>query len=296
MENFSQSIANVIDNLKIIPEPFSVDGIINTFSSSIENEKLIKSFAIYFSKNDVASLWYKSNKYKTEYANILDVENVINNKLVIKIDNIQIYPLIARDICFGALVIEASKHIFKSKRFSFLIDYFSLILYTEKLSFQANKDKLTSLYNRGYILMLLNKYQKEDKDYSIIIMDLDKFKHYNDKYGHNTGDHILKLACVKMKECLKEQPVNTTLARYGGEEFIVLVDTHSKHLLINIMESLRKVIEATDFSTENFALKATMSLGGSLSIKGKDVNDIIELADKALYTSKNSGRNRASIS
>ena len=158
----------------------------------------------------------------------------------------------------------------------------------------ANRDKLTNLYNRGYLLKYLEN--KKDDTYSIIIIDLDKFKHYNDSYGHNVGDHILKIASKVMKETLKKIKYNSLLARYGGEEFIIVIDTNTKKELFNVMETIRKTIYETDFSTDEYSLKATASFGGAIKADDDAINSLIEKADKALYEAKETGRNKSIIS
>ena len=166
-------IIKVINILNDIPEPFSVDGIIKTFEES--SKDFIKSFAIYFYKDDSkeSRLWYISK-------NKLVINDKTNNKE---------YILFARGNKFGYIVINTNKN---NDEIEILINYLSIILYSEKLSFLANRDKLTGLYNRGYIIKYLQEKETSNEIYSIVIVDLDKFKHYNDTYGHNIGDHVLK--------------------------------------------------------------------------------------------------------
>lgn len=177
-----------------------------------------------------------------------------------------------------------------------IVDYLSILLYSEKLSFLANKDKLTGLYNRGYILSALEKWEESHINYSIILIDLDKFKHYNDRYGHIIGDHILKLASKEMKNVMSGINIKNVLARYGGEEFLIAIDTTQKDELKSVMEHVRISILEKDFSTKEYSLKITASLGGAIKTGLHDsLDSFIDSADIALYEAKDKGRNRSVI-
>ena len=269
-------IIKIINTLNKIPEPFSVDGIIKTFEAS--SKKIIKSFAVYFYKegSKEASLWYISE----------------NKSVIDKKDNNKKYTLFARGNKFGFIIINSDKD---DEIISILINYLSIILYSEKLSFLANRDKLTCLYNRGYILKYLYEKENLDETYSIVIIDLDKFKHYNDTYGHNIGDHILKNACKAMKEALKKISFKSVLARYGGEEFIIYFDIDNKKDLYDSMEIIRNQLSETDFSTDQYSLKATASLGGAVKEYNMNLSEFINKADKSLYNAKETGRNKSVI-
>lgn len=269
-------IIKIINTLNEIPEPFSVDGIIKTFEASSKN--VIESFAIYFYKegNNEANLWYVS-------AN----KSVIDNK-----DNNKKYKLFARGNNFGFMLINSTKD---KEKIEILINYLSIILYSEKLSFLANRDKLTGLYNRGYILKYLEEKEISRHIYSIVIIDLDKFKHYNDSYGHNIGDHVLKNASKVMKEALKSIVHKSVLGRYGGEEFIVVFDINKRDELYNAMEKIRINLMESDFSTDEYSLKATASLGGAVKEGNISLRTFINQADQSLYNAKETGRNKSVI-
>lgn len=269
-------VIKVINILNDIPEPFSVDGIIKTFEAS--SKDFIKSFAVYFYKDgsEESRLWYVSE-------NKLVLNDKTNNKE---------YRLFARGNKFGYIVINTEKDIEVTE---ILINYLSIILYSEKLSFLANRDKLTGLYNRGYIIKYLQEKENTNEIYSIVIVDLDKFKHYNDSYGHNIGDHVLKLVSQVMKHSLKNINHKSVLARYGGEEFIIALDINNKNDLFNAMETIRKSIIETDFSTEEYSLKATASLGGAVKEENTTLRTFINQADQSLYNAKETGRNKSVI-
>ncbi|MEI0492214.1 GGDEF domain-containing protein [Brachyspira intermedia] len=269
-------VIKVINILNDIPEPFSVDGIIKTFESS--SKDFIKSFAVYFYKEEIgeARLWYTSK-------NKLVINDKTNNKE---------YTLFARGNKFGYIIINTDKN---EDKIQILINYLSIILYSEKLSFLANRDKLTGLYNRGYIIKYLQEKEITNEIYSIVIVDLDKFKHYNDTYGHNIGDHVLKLVSKVMKDSLKKLIHKSVLARYGGEEFIIVFDIDNKKDLLSAMEEIRTSIIETDLSTEEYSLKATASLGGAIKEENTSLRTFINKADQSLYNAKETGRNKSVI-
>ena len=269
-------VIKVINILNDIPEPFSVDGIIKTFESS--SKDFIKSFAVYFYKEEIgeARLWYTSK-------NKLVINDKTNNKE---------YTLFARGNKFGYIIINTDKN---EDKIQILINYLSIILYSEKLSFLANRDKLTGLYNRGYIIKYLQEKEITNEIYSIVIVDLDKFKHYNDTYGHNIGDHVLKLVSKVMKDSLKKLIHKSVLARYGGEELIIVFDIDNKKDLLSAMEEIRTSIIETDLSTEEYSLKATASLGGAIKEENTSLRTFINKADQSLYNAKETGRNKSVI-
>ena len=269
-------VIKVINILNDIPEPFSVDGIIKTFEAS--SKDFIKSFAVYFYKEEIreARLWYTSK-------NKLVINDKTNNKE---------YTLFARGNKFGYIIINTDKN---EDKIQILINYLSIILYSEKLSFLANRDKLTGLYNRGYIIKYLQEKEISGHIYSIVIIDLDKFKHYNDSYGHNIGDHVLKNASKVMKEALKSIVHKSVLGRYGGEEFIVVFDINKRDELYNAMEKIRINLMESDFSTDEYSLKATASLGGAVKEGNISLRTFIHQADQSLYNAKETGRNKSVI-
>jgi len=297
------NIEVVVSELKNVPEHFSVDGIIKLFEDTLVKFNLITKIAVYFQKSikneDIkacqltTSLWYSSKGFRRPH-DYLDLSiKAITDKTIYKKDNYTCYPLVARSKSFGTIVIDNNDD---TKDFRMLIDYFSILLYSEKLSFLANKDKLTGLYNRGYILSVLEKWEERNINYSIILIDLDKFKHYNDRYGHIIGDHILKLASKEMKSVMGGINIKNVLARYGGEEFIIAIDTTQKDELKSVMECVRNSILEKDFSTKEYSLKITASLGGAIKTDSYDsLDNFIDAADIALYEAKDKGRNRSII-
>jgi len=155
----------------------------------------------------------------------------------------------------------------------------------------ALKDGLTGLSNRNYLEDYINKIAEQQiHSLTVIMFDMDHFKKYNDKNGHLAGDELLKsLANILLQEIETNQAI---IARYGGEEFITLIQDMSLNETVEIAENIRKRVEDKQ-------AKVSISIGISSSSSppthSEEVYELIDLADKALYRSKNLGRNMVSI-
>ena len=160
----------------------------------------------------------------------------------------------------------------------------------------SHKDYLTGLYNRRFFaeeaaraiaLTLRNKSQ-----FSIITMDIDKFKNINDSYGHAAGDIVIISVAEKLKELIRKSDIP---ARFGGEEFVLLLYDISSTNAMKVAENMRKLVENLEIHYENEIIKFTISFGVAQFDTFKDDNNIehtIVRADKALYEAKKSGRNK----
>lgn len=158
--------------------------------------------------------------------------------------------------------------------------------YTRQL---AEKDGLTGAYNRRILDKELVEramdYQKNGKLFSLILLDIDRFKDYNDNYGHSEGDRILRHIATIVSQSIGEKDL---FARFGGEEFTVLTNNEQPDKLA---EHLRKVIEQTPLDT----YKLTASFGVAQVREGDGPKDLIDRADDALYRAKSAGRNRVEV-
>jgi diguanylate cyclase (GGDEF)-like protein len=160
----------------------------------------------------------------------------------------------------------------------------------------ANVDSLTGVYNKRHLQRRLEeelqKAQREGVPLSLLMLDIDHFKNYNDANGHLEGDEVLKTVGQVLKGSIREDDV---AARYGGEEFVVLYVGAGKDLALRLAEGLRRAVESFAFPhRERQPLGALTISGGVASFPG-DVGsgvDLIRAADQALYEAKASGRNR----
>ena len=130
--------------------------------------------------------------------------------------------------------------------------------------------------------------------FSVLIMDIDNFKQFNDNYGHDCGDFVLKSASDKIKSVLEPE---TSLARWGGEEFLVLLPNCQIDKARETAENIRNIIINSNFTFNNLLeLKITLTIGISTYVfNDLSIDDVIKRADKALYLGKNSGKNKITI-
>jgi len=192
---------------------------------------------------------------------------------------------------------DRDKLLIGSTLFSFYVRDEDEIQADQRLLDLATGDALTGLYNRG---MFNREVQKEfdrarryKRELSLVLLDIDHFKIFNDTYGHQVGDSVLK----EMGRLIRlNQRSNDTCSRYGGEEFaLVLPETHLDGALINA-ERLRISVANNVFSQNETRCRVTISLGIAAQEPSMDTcDDLIAMADRALYRSKDAGRNCVSF-
>lgn len=174
-----------------------------------------------------------------------------------------------------------------------LIDNTEQIALNKKLSHYATIDSLTQVYNKSYFYELseskLKECNKLNRPVSLIIFDLDKFKHINDKYGHLAGDIVLKKTLETCKAVLSQEHY---LGRYGGEEFVILLNDIHIEKALEIAETIRLEIAKIDILYEGKIIKITSSFGVFSSYTEKNLKTLLKSADRALYEAKRLGRNR----
>jgi len=161
----------------------------------------------------------------------------------------------------------------------------------------TNRDELTKLYNRRYFFERLEKEVERAKRYnrklSLLMIDIDHFKNYNDTFGHLRGDEVLRKLAMSLENNLRKVDV---IARYGGEEFLALLPETNKTSAKRVGEKLRKAIEKTDFHLGEGKLgpgRVTITIGISAYPEDcQDAFELLDLADKAMYYGKAQGRNR----
>ncbi len=162
----------------------------------------------------------------------------------------------------------------------------------------AVTDPLTDLYNRRELFELgereVRRSKRLKRGLSLILLDLDDFKLVNDRFGHDVGDRVLVHLAGVLQKSIREID---TLARYGGEEFVILLpETNIKSATI-IAERIRKVVNETFVLVGDYQVKVTASIGVTcINAETMDLTEMISVADSAMYTAKNSGRNRVAVS
>ena len=158
-------------------------------------------------------------------------------------------------------------------------------------------DSLTSVSNREAIVILLEHCFTQAKRYnnifSVAILDIDKFKAINDKYGHLVGDDVLKQVSHYLKENLRKSDM---IGRFGGEEFLIIFPYTESESAYSVIEKYRQGIELLDMNINGEQLSLTVSAGIShFDPADDDMMNIVHRADIALYQAKENGRNQVVI-
>ncbi|MGE5841144.1 MAG: GGDEF domain-containing protein, partial [Deltaproteobacteria bacterium] len=155
-------------------------------------------------------------------------------------------------------------------------------------------DALTGLFNRRYLVRALEaefiRSIRYNRNFSVLLFDIDDFKQINDRYGHGCGDAVLIRLASVMRGCLRNSDM---VARYGGDEIAVLLPETDKSKAMDIAEKLRSAIEGTCFEWKGEALSVTSTIGIASSPDDhvSAWGDLLEKADKALYEGKGIGKN-----
>lgn len=156
----------------------------------------------------------------------------------------------------------------------------------QKLQSEVFIDTLTNQYNRKkyeqVIGQKINKFQQDQKVFSLVLVDIDYFKSINDTYGHDMGDHVLKELALLIQNNIRQ---NDMLFRWGGEEFALLLD-QNKNQAFQTAQKLKQTIKKYQFQS----IHITASFGIAEVCNDIDSSTLFKNADKVLYTAKNSGR------
>jgi diguanylate cyclase len=157
-------------------------------------------------------------------------------------------------------------------------------------------DPLTTLWNRKYFDIALTNAMADAKNrnepLSLLISDIDHFKSFNDKYGHLTGDQVLRLVAIAVKQNVKGQDI---AARYGGEEFVIALPNTALRAALTVAEHIRRAVmtkELVKRSSGEHLGRVTVSIGAAMLRPDDTAQTLIERADTCLYAAKRGGRNR----
>jgi diguanylate cyclase len=166
----------------------------------------------------------------------------------------------------------------------------------EAIRAESLTDPLTGLGNRKHfdqsIEAAVQTALANGEPLSLMMFDIDHFKSFNDNYGHLTGDQVLRLVGMSLKQTIKGQDIT---ARYGGEEFAVVLPNTALRQALTVADHIRRAVMAKELkkkSSGEILGRVTISVGVSMLKPGDDTDALIERADACLYAAKRNGRNR----
>lgn len=257
-----------------------------------------------------------------EYLKFNKVDIVITDIRMLGMDGLELTDIIKKKYDIDVIVMTgysgehsyaeavskgASDFIFKPVRFEELLLRLQRVIkerqnakerdqMVEKLQKLAITDGLTNLYNSRYFYRQLDlevdRQKRYGHDLSLLLIDIDHFKTYNDTYGHLEGDKVLVRLGQIIKSCLRRMD---TAHRYGGEEFtVILPETGCQDALV-VAERIRESIEHETFTPmKEEEVSIAVSLGVTEYQPDERISNFVQRADQAMYMSKNAGRNRTS--
>ncbi|MDD5115761.1 MAG: sensor domain-containing diguanylate cyclase [Candidatus Omnitrophica bacterium] len=212
-------------------------------------------------------------------------------------------PLISHHSLLGLLRLDSDKRGSFNQddlRFLSLVSGLGAVALENSLLFQKTQDlaihdDLTGLYTKQYFIGRLKDEAKRclrlDQRIAVMMIDIDFFKQYNDKFGHTAGDIVLKKVSSLLKESLN--PLSPLLCRFGGEEFLIMLPETGKERALEVAEELRRNIESEKVMLRRQNTSVTVSIGlACLPLDTKDDDELVQKADKSMYQAKRKGRNR----
>jgi diguanylate cyclase (GGDEF)-like protein len=169
-----------------------------------------------------------------------------------------------------------------------------------QLEIQAQRDELTSLYNRTYMNQrlgqLFDQCRQKEQSLCVIFLDVDNFKIINDSYGHYAGDAVLVSVAQVIQSAARGSDI---VVRLSGDEFVVILNNSSDQIGIMVSERIRAAIEEKSHSIgEDRWAQVTVSIGCATMSPQRDFStpkELLEAADRSLYAAKSGGRNRVAL-
>ncbi|MCD4677039.1 MAG: diguanylate cyclase [Desulfobacula sp.] len=167
----------------------------------------------------------------------------------------------------------------------------------EKVIKESTNDHLTGLFNKVYLQNALAQHislaKRHNTDLSVLFLDIDDFKEINDTFGHSSGDAVLKTVADTIS---RELRTSDTAARFGGDEFVILMPNTYKMNALLLSERLRKIIKRKTITIKDKSLQITVSGGvAGFPVDAQKAENLLNLADSALYRAKGAGKNKISL-
>jgi len=168
-----------------------------------------------------------------------------------------------------------------------------LLEQARRLEISLFEDSLTGLYNRRFVMTqlgaLISGARRHGRPLSVAMIDVDRFKSFNDRYGHAMGDRVLPAVAAALPDRMRAEDY---LGRLGGEEFLALLPDTDEDAAGPMAERLRTTVDAVRVPTSGGMLSVTVSLGWATWEADEDVDSLVHRADEALYRAKQAGRDR----
>ncbi len=276
---------------------------LNLYKAKKEDQKLI----IKAKEGDIFDLWVLRHAsplliedIKTDFRFDLDK---LKSPEIRPVASLISAPLISAHHFLGILRLDYRQpHFFSQDDLRFLVsicDMGAVALENGEL-FQRTQelaihDELTALYTKGYFRERLEEEYKrstrQNRPLTLLMLDIDRFKNYNDKFGHIAGDIVLKTLSRNIADYLKD--LSPIISRFGGEEFCVILAGLNRDKVMAIAEGLRKRIEELKIVLRRQETGVTVSIGvANFPLDAKDEDELIIKSDRAMYEAKEKGRNR----
>ena len=260
------------------------------------NHEIDYSFSIYSPMIKYIEIESRCFTYNEIISNVKDAAV----EILIKLKPDLIVPLISKGELNGIIVLgdRINQGDFVESEIEYILNIASLAgiaIHNAMLYEMATTDMMTKLKIHHFFQTILieeiKRSLKYDRPLSLIMADIDHFKNFNDSYGHQAGDEVLKKVALIIKENIRLIDI---AARYGGEEFAVILPKTDINEAIIVAERIRSCIEQASFTFNGATVGVSISMGVTQydSSMDMDKESLIERADKALYKSKNDGRNR----
>ncbi len=283
-----KSILDAQDNIMLIS---NIKTITNVNKKFLEFFK-IQSLDTFINENKCISTLFKNEKgffslemLKNSDKNWIEyIQNLNEVDRIVKIKNINNIDRV--------FTIHIDQYEFKGEHYVIsLTDITELKEKSNLLEYQSSHDLLTGLYNRQKLHEIFGKEIRRDKRYnhdlSLILFDIDHFKNFNDKFGYNLGNEVLKFVAEIVINNVRE---HDTTARWGGEEFLILLPETDLNGALKVAEKIKVAIEK--FRNEKIPRNITASFGVTILRKNDTEEKFIKKANLALNKAKSEGRNR----